>query len=119
VLFRSAHTALVIKAGLDRFKTVKEAIADPALCGWLERLLYDEVVPTLEGRVEKPGEFAGQVLERFRNPFLEHKLKDIAAYHEDKVKVRLIPTMEEYKSKFNKIPPLLSDILANQLPGEP
>lgn len=110
-ILNGAHTALVIKAGLDRFTTVKEAMADPALSAWLERLLFDEIVPTLEGRVEKPDEFARQVLERFRNPFLEHKLKDVAAYHEDKVKVRLVPTFQEYKSKFNKNPPLLADIL--------
>ena len=110
-LLNGAHTALVIKAGPDRFKTVKEAVSDEAISSWLERLLFDEIVPTIEDRVESAAQFARDVLERFRNPFLEHKLKDIAAYHEDKVKVRLVPTFEEYQTKFNKKPPLLTEVL--------
>jgi tagaturonate reductase len=110
-LLNGAHTALVIKAGLDRFRTVKEAVSEPTLSDWLERLLFDEIVPTIEERVEGAKHFARDVLERFRNPFLEHKLKDIAAYHEDKVKVRLIPTFEEYQVKFGKTPPLLAEVM--------
>jgi tagaturonate reductase len=110
-LLNGAHTALVIKAGLDRFKTVKEAMSDAALSTWLERLLFDEIVPTIDERVEGAAHFARDVLERFRNPFLDHKLKDIAAYHEDKVKVRLVPTFEEYQAKFGKAPPLLAEVL--------
>ena len=51
---------------------------DPELGSWLERLLFEEVVPVLQGRVEGPEEFARQTLERFRNPFVDHKLADIA-----------------------------------------
>jgi len=114
-LLNGGHTALLIRSGLNRFKTVKEAISDPELGNWLERLLFEEIVPTLEGRVEKPVLFARQVLERFRNPFLEHKLTDIANYHEEKVKVRLIPTLEEFKAKFQRTPALLAEVLNKPL----
>ncbi|MFL5241459.1 MAG: tagaturonate reductase [Gemmataceae bacterium] len=114
-ILNAAHTALLIRSGLHRFKTVKEAVADPDLLQWLEGLLFEEIVPTLEGRVENPADFAGQVLERFRNPFLEHKLTDIATYHEEKVKVRLIPTREEFQAKFQRTPPLLAEVLGAPL----
>ena len=65
----------------------------------------------LEGRVEEPVKFARQTLERFRNPFLEHKLADIAVNHDAKVQVRLVPTREEYRAKFGRTPPLLSEVL--------
>src|SRR5262249_59077689 len=54
-----------------RLLTVRDAVNDAELGPWLERLLFDEVVPVLQGRVEDPAGFARQVLDRFRNPFLE------------------------------------------------
>jgi tagaturonate reductase len=56
-------------------------------------------------------------LERFRNPFIDHNLADIAANHSSKVAIRLVPTREAYVAKFGKPPPLLDEILSLQLPG--
>ena len=71
----------------------------------------------LEGRVADPLGFAREVLDRFRNPFLEHKLSDIALHHAAKVQVRLVPTKEEYRAKFGKEPPRLSEVLGMPQPG--
>jgi tagaturonate reductase len=110
-ILNGGHTALVIKARPRGFVTVREAVNDPELGAWLERLLFEEIVPTLEGRVEKPKEFARQVLERFRNPFVEHKLADIAVHHDSKVQVRLVPTRAEFIERFGRTPPLLDEVL--------
>src|SRR5262249_4111228 len=98
-ILNGGHTALLIKARPRGFATVREAVSDPELGAWLERLLFEEVVPVLEGRVEGPHEFARQTLERFRNPFVEHKLSDIASHHAAKVAVRLVPTRDEVRAK--------------------
>ena len=58
-----------------------------------------------------------QVLDRFRNPFVEHKLADIAVHHANKVQVRLVPTRDEYVAKFGRQPPLLSEVLAMPSPA--
>ena len=50
-------------------------------------------------------------MQRFANPFLDHKLTDIAVYHEEKVAVRLMPTHREYCERFEVEPPLLTEIL--------
>ena len=97
--------------------TVREAVCDPDIAGWLNRLLFEEVVPTLEGRVEAPEAFARQVLERFRNPFLEHQFKDIAAYHDAKVKIRLVPTRAEFVDKFGRVPKLLDEAISWRKPA--
>src|SRR5439155_23266436 len=99
-ILNGAHTALVSKVGLGRFTTVREALDDDATRAWLGRLLFEEIVPTLEGRVDGPERFARQTVERFRNPFLRHKLADIAAHHAAKREVRLVPTHPEYQAKF-------------------
>jgi tagaturonate reductase len=111
-ILNGAHTALLIKAQPRGFLTVRAAVTDPELASWLERLLFEEIVPVLEGRVDRPTEFARQTLERFRNPFLEHKLVDIAVNHESKVQVRLVPTRDEFMVKFGRTPPLLTEVLA-------
>jgi tagaturonate reductase len=111
-ILNAAHTALVGKARQRGIGTVREAVEDQEIGVWLDRLLFEEIVPTLEGRVEAPEEFARQTLERFRNPFLEHKFSDIAVYHDAKVKIRLVPTRHEFVEKFGCVPPLLDEAIA-------
>jgi tagaturonate reductase len=111
-ILNAAHTAMVGKARPKGLATVGEVMADRQIASWLERLLFEEIVPTLQGRVEAPEEFARQVLERFRNPFLVHKISDIATYHDAKVKIRLVPTRAEYVARFCRAPALLDEALA-------
>ena len=111
-ILNAAHTALLIKGKPRGFALVREAVEDPNLGAWLRRLLSEEIVPTLEGRVDDPARFAEQTLERFRNPFLDHKFSDIALHHASKVQVRLVPTRDEYAAKFGWPPPLLSEVIA-------
>jgi tagaturonate reductase len=106
-ILNAAHTALLSQALPRGFQFVRQSVSDPDIADWLNRLLFDEIVPVLEGRVDDPVGFARSVLERFHNPFLEHKLRDIAAYHEAKVKIRLLPTIDEFREKFGRVPPLL------------
>ncbi len=111
-ILNGAHTALLIKAWPRGFKTVRDAVLDAELGQWLERLLFEEIVPVLRGRVDGPEAFARQVLDRFRNPFFEHQLASIAAHHADKVSVRLIPTRDEFQTQFGRTPPLLHEVLS-------
>jgi tagaturonate reductase len=110
-ILNAGHTALVIKARPLGFETVRAAVNDATLGHWLEQLLLTEIVPVLRGRVDGPEEFAYQVLDRFRNPFVEHQLADIAVHQEAKVKVRLLPTFQEYQQLFGHVPPLLHSVL--------
>ena len=111
-ILNAAHTALLIKAMPRGFAIVREAMADAELGPWLERLLFEEIVPTVADRVEGGEQFARDVLERFKNPFFEHKFADIFLHHASKVNVRLLPTVAEYEKKFGKKPPLLTEVLA-------
>jgi tagaturonate reductase len=110
-ILNAAHTALVTKAVPRGIATVREAVSDPEIAAWLDRLLFEEIVPVLKGRVEGPEEFARQTLDRFRNPFLVHKISDIRAYHDAKVKIRLIPTRDEFRTIFGHAPPLLEEAI--------
>lgn len=115
-ILNAGHTALLIKAWPRGFRFVRPAVEDMDLGAWLKRLLFEEIVPTLEGRVDGPVEFARAVIERFRNPFVDHKLADIAAHHATKVQVRLVPTRDEHRARFDKEPGLLNEVLAMPAP---
>lgn len=110
-LLNGAHSALVAKGRSLGVETVGECVGHPEIGPWLEELLFGEIVPVLEGRCEDPAGFAREVLDRFRNPFLEHRLSAIALHHEAKIAVRLRPTREEFRERFGKAPARLSEIL--------
>ncbi len=103
-ILNGIHTALVGKFMPRGFETVQQAMKDPEVMDWVLGLLYEEIMPTIAYRVPDVARFARQTLERFANPFLQHRLADIAKYHEDKVKVRLQSTAEEYERLFGKKP---------------
>lgn len=110
-ILNGLHSALVSHALPRGIATVRECMEHPEVGPWLEDLLFNEIVPVLEGRVDDPAAFALITLDRFRNPFLEHKLSAIALNHEAKVRVRLQPTQEEYRRKFGREPKLLSALI--------
>ena len=116
-ILNAAHTALCIKAQKRGFSIVRQAVEDPQLGGWLRRLLFEEIVPTLEGRVDQPLRFAEQTLERFRNPFLEHQIADIAKNQEAKMRIRLLTTQADHTARFGNEPPLLSEVIAEGFAG--
>jgi len=114
-ILNGAHTALVIRAMPLGIETVREAIANPNIQTWLNRLLFEEICPVVDERVDQAETFAKAVFDRFANPFLNHKLSDIALHQETKVQVRLASTYHEYVKKFGKQPPLLHDLLKDHL----
>jgi tagaturonate reductase len=114
-ILNGAHTAMVIRAMPLGIETVREAIENKDIYDGLKRLLFEEICPVVDARVDQAEKFAHQVFDRFANPFLNHKLSDIALHQETKIQTRLVPTYKEYMAQFGKQPPLLHDILKEHL----
>ncbi len=76
-------------------ETVKQAMAEPALCAELEAVWEEEVLPLFEALGERDASrgYLAAVRDRFNNPFLEHRLADIAQNHEEKKRRRLQPAL--------------------------
>ena len=115
-ILNGAHTALVCKALPMGIATVREAVTTPRVREWLESLLFDEIVPTLQGRVEEPEWFARSALERFENHHIDHRLEDIGLYNDRKVRIRLVTTQSEYFERFGRRPLLLDALLRSCAP---
>lgn len=110
-ILNGAHTALVCLARPMAIETVGDAVAHPIVGPWIRRLLLDEILPVVEDRVVDAEGFIETILERFANPYLNHRLADVALHHETKVATRLLPTYHEHVEMFSEAPPLLSEIL--------
>lgn len=116
-ILNGAHTALVARVRQQNrtdLRFVREAVADADLGPWLRGLLFEEIVPTVAARVPDAEIFAHQTLERFANPYLDHRLSDIALHHDTKVQVRLVPTCQEYQDQRGHAPSRLNALLKEQ-----
>src|SRR5262245_8758771 len=111
-ILNGLHTAMAAKFRPAGFETVLQVVNDREALRWLRALLYEEIVPTISYRVDDVAEFADQTFDRLRNPFLAHKLADIALHHAAKVKVRLQPTREEFEKLFGRPPRKLMEAIA-------
>ena len=72
-------------------ETVRQMLADPVVRGGLMRLYQAEVIPgfAARGMEAAAAAYAAQTLERFQNPFLDHRLSDIAQNHSAKIARRV------------------------------
>jgi tagaturonate reductase len=105
-LLNGAHTMLGPLALLCGCRTVHDALEHPLIAHYTTGLLTEELVPT----VDRPGarEFAHQVIERFRNPFIEHALIDLTLQSTTKLRVRVLPSLQTYVNSSGQPPPLMA-----------
>lgn len=87
------HTCLAEGWIVDRRppgETVRECLSDPAIRAFLDAIYDREVLPVFAaaGIAEAPA-YRASVIERFLNPFLDHRLSDIATHHAPKKERRI------------------------------
>lgn len=112
-ILNGAHTMSVLAARMMGFETVKEMVSDPVMNKYINKGIYDEVIPTIEGLTKEELEsFASSVTERFENPYIKHRLLDIALNSTSKFKERVLPSLLGYEKKFNALPKILTFALS-------
>ena len=110
-ILNGAHTSLVAGALLCGIETVGEAMNNELTAEYLNRCMYEEILPTI-GKNEESLEFAKSVFDRFSNPFISHRWRAIALNSVSKFSVRVLPTILEYKAKNGTYPKYLPLALA-------
>lgn len=85
-----------LRDGRPADETVLQAMADPALRAALEAVWEEEVLPLFAalGERELSRAYLGEVRDRFNNPYLAHRLADIAQNHEEKKRRRFVPALQ-------------------------
>ncbi|WP_161890443.1 tagaturonate reductase [Pontibacter russatus] len=111
-ILNGAHTTLVPVAYLRGLRTVQEAVEDAQVGRFIREAIYEEVLPTLDRPGEELKQFAADVLERFRNPFIRHELLSISLNSISKYKVRVLPSVLAYIARRGQLPERLLHALA-------
>ena len=108
-ILNGAHTSFALAAFMSGEDVVGDCMKEEVFHRYLEKTLYEEVIPTLTDLPRENLEnFAKAVLERFANPYIEHHLLSIALNSVAKWKARCLPSLEEYVAKEGRLPSCLT-----------
>lgn len=111
-ILNGAHTAMVPFSLLYGNETVKETVDNPFTGSFVYKAIFEEINETIAMDKKELDEFADEILDRFRNPFIKHNLSSIALNSISKFKVRVLPSLLGYVAKYGKIPTHLTFSLA-------
>lgn len=107
-ILNGAHTGFVLGAYLGGYDIVRDCMADNTIRGYMNKMLYDEVIPTLPLDRSDLENFASAVQDRFNNPFVNHELMSISLNSTSKWKARNMPSFLEYYALMGKLPTCLT-----------
>lgn len=107
-ILNGAHTGFVLGAYLAGFDIVRDCMQDDTVRGFMNKMLYEEVIPTLPLDKKDLEDFASAVQDRFNNPFVDHELMSISLNSTSKWRARNMPSFLEYIEKTGKLPPCLT-----------
>lgn len=111
-ILNGAHTMTVLAAYLYGLDTVKECMDDEKIRSFMEKGVFEEIIPTLDLPEKELKDFAAAVTERFANPFIRHYLLSISLNSTSKFKTRVLPSVLEYVNRKGQLPKVLSFSLA-------
>jgi tagaturonate reductase len=114
-MLNGGHTSFIYAAILSREEIVADALDKVPLNKFLRSVLLDEILPTLEakgGNTEELKNYAEAVIERFRNPFLNHKMINIALNSSSKLLVRIMPSFNDLYKSSGQLPEKLTQSIA-------
>ncbi|AKD58378.1 tagaturonate reductase [Spirosoma radiotolerans] len=113
-VLNGTHTLTMPLGYLLGLETVADEMLHPAMSRFIESLMLKEIVPTVpdygipgmdKAAVEQ---FANDVLDRFRNPHLDHLLLNISLQQTTKMQARNVATLQRYYEQFNTVPNLMA-----------
>lgn len=111
-ILNGAHTMTVPAAFLYGLDTVGECVGNELINTFMKKGIFDEIIPTLDMPENELKQFANDVLERFANPFIKHRLLSISLNSVSKFKARVLPSILEYFNRRGRVPETLTFSLA-------
>ena len=107
-ILNGAHTGFVLGAYLAGYDIVRDCMQDDVILGFMNRMLHEEVIPTLPLDRQDLEAFAAAVQDRFNNPFINHELMSITLNSTSKWRARNMPSLLQYAQTAGKLPPCLA-----------
>ncbi len=111
-ILNGAHTGFVLGGYLAGKDIVRDCMEDETVRGFMNKMLYDEVIPTLPLDKDDLMQFASAVQDRFNNPFVDHQLMSISLNSTSKWRARNMPSFLTYVEDQKELPKCLTMSLA-------
>lgn len=111
-ILNGAHTTMVLGAYLAGQDIVRNCMEDDVIRGFMNKTIYEEIIPTLTLPEQELMDFAKAVTDRFNNPFIDHSLLAISLNSTSKWKARVLPSLKGYIEKYGKLPKCITASLA-------
>ena len=103
-LLNGPHTVLAPVAWLSGVDIVRAACQHAVLGPFIRRVMFDELMETLDLPHEELVQFGQDVLERFNNPFVDHSVVSIMLNSFPKYQTRDLPGLKTYLARKGKLP---------------
>ena len=103
-ILNGAHTSMVLGAYLAGRDIVRDCMEDEVIRGFMNKAIYEEIIPTLDLPGDELTDFAAAVTQRFNNPYIDHALLAISLNSTAKWKARVLPSLTEYVKRMGKLP---------------
>lgn len=103
-LLNGPHTVLSPVGYLSGLNTVKECCEDPVIGRFVHKVMYEELMQTLNLPENELQQFADDVMERFRNPFVKHFVTSIMLNSFPKFRTRDLPGLKTYLQRQGRLP---------------
>ena len=103
-LLNGPHTVLSPVGYLSGLDTVKECVEDPLIGKFVHKVMFEELLETLDLPRHELKKFAGDVLERFVNPYVKHFVTSIMLNSFSKYKTRDLPGLKTYLQRKGSLP---------------
>ncbi len=111
-ILNGAHTSFVPAAFLMGCDTVLDAMNDKLVRAFMQGVIYNEVIPTLDLPKDELMSFSDAVIDRFSNPYIRHMLLSITLNSVSKWRARCMPSLLEYVKLTGRLPKRLAFSLA-------
>lgn len=103
-LLNGPHTVLSPVGYLSGLNTVKECCEDELIGQYVRKVMFEELMSTLNLPMEELQKFASDVMDRFRNPFVKHFVTSIMLNSFPKFKTRDLPGLKTYLERKGELP---------------
>lgn len=104
-ILNGSHTISVPLGYLCGLNTVYECMEHPFMKAFFRSVIIDEILPTIKDICPQAPAFAEDVLDRFANPNIAHKLLSITFQESSKMNARNVRTFNRYYDQQKKLPP--------------
>lgn len=103
-ILNGSHTISVPLAFLKGLNTVYESMSNEYMRTFFRTVITEEIVPTIKDTCPQAPVFAEDVLDRFANPYIAHKLISITFQESSKMNARNVRTIARYYEREHIVP---------------